>query len=278
VPINLNTLTLHALISIHTDAPIFDNKKVKLIRHKDTRAEYRDIQKNRNALLEYQKEQAKEIYKGVDYIISFVGLEGSKAVFFGVFKVGDWIMKNGEYYYDLTEEYVFEDYKDRVVIYWGKAAISWHQWYYKQEKEVSEILPKGYMGDFKGLTDFVLTFDELQRLVNNPDANRDWKSHLSSVNGVYLILDTSTKDGRLYVGSAYGNEGIWQRWTEYAKNSHGHNKEMVALQSLDKEHAKHFRFSILQALPSNVTSKEIVAIENLYKEKLGSRAYGLNAN
>lgn len=271
-------LTIQTLISIHSDASILDGKKVKLVRHKDTRTEYRDIQKDRDALLEYQKQQAKEIFRDVDYIISFIGLEGSKAVFFGVFRVGSVSRKNNEYYYDLQEETVFEDYKERMVIDWGKAAISWHQWYHKQEKEIAEILPAGYMGTFPGLTDFVLTFEELQRLVTHPEANRDWKSHLSSVNGVYLILDTSTKDGRLYVGSAYGNEGIWQRWTEYAKNSHGNNKEMVALHSLDKDHAKNFRFSILQALPSNITSKEITAIENLYKEKLGSRAYGLNKN
>ena len=109
-------LTLQFLLSIHQDRSYFDGKKVKLVRHKDTRKEYRDIQKDRHALIEYQKEQAKEIFKGVDYIISFIGLEGSKAVFFGVFKVGACSIKNGEFYYKLEEESVFKDYKDRVVI------------------------------------------------------------------------------------------------------------------------------------------------------------------
>ncbi len=34
---------------------------------------------------------------------------------------------------------------------------------------------------------------------------------VSSVNGVYLILDTRT--GNQYIGSAYGNDGIWQKWS-----------------------------------------------------------------
>ncbi len=41
---------------------------------------------------------------------------------------------------------------------------------------------------------------------------------------------------------------------------------------------RHCRYLILQTLPSNITQREIVAIENLYKQKLGSKAHGLNAN
>jgi hypothetical protein len=42
-----------------------------------------------------------------------------------------------------------------------------------------------------------------------------WWSALSSVGGVYLVLDTAT--GKAYVGSAYGTGGIWQRWSAYAE-------------------------------------------------------------
>jgi hypothetical protein len=270
-------LTIQEIVNHRTD--LFKNAKVKLVRHKDNRVEYREILKDEVKLLEYQKEQAKEIFKDTDYIISFIGQEGSKALLFGFFKVGKATERNGKFYYELTEVEDFcEDLIKRVVIDWGKAAISWYQWYHKQEKEIVEILPPGYIGDFPGLTNFVLDFDELQRLVNNPDANRDWKQNLSAVNGIYLVLDKSTKEGRQYVGSAYGKDGIWGRWTEYSKNSHGNNKQMVELHSLNRAHASGYRFSILQALPSNITPKEIVKIENLYKEKLGTKMTGLNSN
>ena len=63
--------TLQELIELKTD--FFKGKKVKLVRHKDSRTEYKDILKDREALLEYQKEQGREVFKNTDYLISFIG-------------------------------------------------------------------------------------------------------------------------------------------------------------------------------------------------------------
>lgn len=267
-------LSLNELFSLKTD--LFKNAKVKLVRHKDSRIEYRDMIKERSGLLAYQREQPKEVFKGCDYIISFIGLERRRSILFGVFRVDGVTFRDDKYHYDLTEIPEFDEYVDRIVIDWGGSAISWHQWYDAQPKEIVEILPKGYMGNFPGLLDFVLEFGELKRLTSNPEANADWRHHLSAVNGIYLILDTHT--GMQYIGSANGSEGIWQRWSHYAETKHGGNRELVALIDADENYQRHFRYSILQTLPSNITQREIVAIENLYKEKLGSKAHGLNAN
>lgn len=267
-------ITLQQILS--SQLPMLDGKKVKLVRHKDSRAEYRHVMKDREALLQYQREQAKDVFKGCDYIISFIGLERKRSVFIGVFKINSSGAKNGKHYYDLEPVSEFSDFVDRLVIDWGSNAISWHQWYDRQEKEVIEILPQGYIGNFPGLLDFVLEYDELKTLIDNPEANHEWCHHLSAVNGVYLILDSST--GQQYIGSANGSNGIWQRWSDYAGTGHGHNKELIALHKTDKTHHKNFKFSVLQSLPSNITQREIVEIENLYKQKLGSRAHGLNRN
>ncbi len=261
---------------LNSQSPILEGKKVKLVRHKDSRVEYRHVMKDRDALLEYQREQAKDIFKGCDYIICFIGLERKRSVFIGVFKVNGYDIRNEQYYYELELVPAFNAFVDRLIIDWGGNAISWHQWYDRQPKEIMEILPQGYIGNFPGLLDFVLEYDELKSLINNPDANYEWKHHLSAVNGVYLILDNST--GMQYIGSANGTNGIWQRWSDYAANGNGCNKELVALQKTDRHHHKNFRFSVLQSLPSNITQREIVAIEKLYKQKLGSRAHGLNRN
>lgn len=261
---------------LNTQSSILDGKKVKLVRHKDSRAEYRHIMKDRDALLQYQSEQPKDVFKGCDYIISFIGLERKRAVFIGVFKIKGSSFENGKYHYSLEPVLEFNDLIDRLVINWGDNAISWHQWYDRQEKEVVEILPQGYIGNFPGLLDFVLEYDELKKLIDNPEANYEWQHHLSAVNGIYLILDSST--GQQYIGSACGAKGIWQRWSSYAATGHGGNKELVALDEIDPAHHKNFRFSVLQSLPSNIAQREIVSIENLYKQKLGSRVYGLNRN
>ena len=110
---------------------------------------------------------------------------------------------------ELEELNVCPELIDRVIIDWGNATRAWHQDYKNYKKEILEILPKGYLGEFPGLTNFILEYNELKRLFENPDANRDWKNHLSSVNGIYMILDKST--GNQYIGSACGKFGIWTK-------------------------------------------------------------------
>ena len=268
-------LTLKSLIESQSD--ILNGKRVKLVRHKDDREEYRERIKHRESLLIYQEEQTSEVFKECDYIISFVGQDRNRSVLFGIFKVNGVRDRKGEYiYYDLEEIHDLDYLNDRVVIDWGSSARGWHQWYHKQDKEIVEIYPAGYVGSFPGLLEFVLEYEDLKKLTENPDANYDWKNHLSSVKGIYMILDTST--GHQYIGSACGKEGIWQRWQGYAKDIHGGNKLLKKLYLENPNCYKNFKYSVLQTLPSNVTNREIIKIENLYKEKLGTRVFGLNGN
>jgi len=267
-------LTIQEILNLKTD--ILSKSRVKLVRHKDSRAQYRELIKDRNELLKYQQEQVKPIFHDCDYIVSFIGKERRKSILFGIFKVNGFNQTNGKYYYNLEQLSEFEYLSNRIVIDWGNNAIAWHQWYDKQIKEIVQILPQGYLGEFPGLLDFVLDFNELEILINNPEANEDWKNQLSSVNGIYLILDSKT--GNQYVGSANGKEGIWQRWTDYAKTYHGNNNRLIELCKKDKNYHRAFKYSVLQTLPSNITKKEIDKIEALYKEKLGTKSFGLNEN
>lgn len=199
--------------------------------------------------------------------MSFASIASNKGVKFS----------KDRYWYDLEQVADFNLLVDRLVIDWGASARAWVQWYHKQPKNVLEVLPQGYIGTFPGLLDFVLEFDDLKTLIKNPEANYDWKHHLSAVNGVYLILDRKT--GKQYIGSAYGDKGIWGRWKSYVETGHGNNIELKKLLAADPAyHQRNFSFSILQTLPSNFDVKESVGIESLYKRKLGSIANSLNAN
>ena len=116
----------------------------------------------------------------------------------------------------------------------------------------------------------------MKDLFKNEGAHPDWRVPLSAVKGIYLILDET--EGRQYVGSAYGEEGIWGRWREYAVSKHGGNKLLREL--VEREpgvYPKQFRFSVLQTLPKTMTKDEVIRRETLYKDKLGTRA-GLNRN
>lgn len=261
---------------LNPQIPFLKNARVKVIRHKDDRLEYKEMLKDRKGIIEYQKTQESAVFSNCDYIIVFSGLDRRRAVFFGVFSVNGCKSIGGKYHYDLQQVDGCEDLIDRLIIDWGVNARAWHQWYDKQQKEILEILPSGYIGNFKGILDFVLEFDELKKLIKNPEANYEWHRHLSAVNGIYMILDEKT--GQQYIGSAYGKEGIWQRWSNYVANGTGGNKELVALHKSDPNYHKNFKFSVLQTLPSNMSDKEVIAVEALYKQKLGSRVHGLNRN
>jgi hypothetical protein len=92
-----------------------------------------------------------------------------------------------------------------------------------QKKDKPVVLIKGVnsIGDFISYDDVQLSYADLQRLIKDTDSNIAWVNALSSVNGVYLIRHIM--DGKLYVGSAYGKDGILGRWRAYARSGHGGN-------------------------------------------------------
>ena len=249
---------------------------VKLVRHKDSRQDLYNLYKsNRTKFLAYQNSQSKDIFKKVDYIISFIGEEGNLSRFIGVYQITDKRRISVDLFEYQMQEVLqqFDDLKERVIIKWSNA-ISWHQWI-KNKMEVIEIHPGLHYQQFTDYFDFILNFDELREIITNQ--YRDWKRMLSATKGVYLINDTKT--GKLYVGSAYGDDGIWGRWSNYSStNGHGNNKTLKELLKNDPIHGSHFQFSILMLLPSTVTADEAIKKEALFKKKLGTNSFGLNNN
>jgi len=144
--------------------------------------------------------------------------------------------------------------------------------------EVQEILREPYTGRrFPGYDDIDLSFEELESLVKS--ARADWMAALENIKGVYLISDTKT--GKRYVGSAYGDHGIWSRWSAYANSGHGGNVELKALvtdPTLDYCRVN-FRFALLEHRSSRTEDKIILDRESFWKRVLLTRGdYGLNQN
>lgn len=137
--------------------------------------------------------------------------------------------------------------------------------------EVAEILPDIFDNDiFPGYDKVNITWDELSRVIKKGT----WKTALENQKGVYLITDTS--NGKMYVGSAYGDDMILNRWKSYVKTGHGNN---VQLKKLSLKHIKtNFRFSILDIFKSTTDEQTIVERENWWKETLLSREFGYNMN
>ena len=269
----------------------FDREcKTKLVRHQDKRFGMSSL--IRDGWFElYQSLQARPVFRGCEQIISFCGDGGTRARFLGVFRVlkergpckpkipktcpfPEWAT-NSNYIYDLERRPEFADLEGRLVVDWGDGALAWHQ--HVRNKPVIEILPKGrVLPPFTDYLEFTLTHRELCDLITTPGAHRDWHSSLSAVAGVYLILAETT--GHQYIGSAYGLEGIWGRWRQYANNGHGNNEQLRRLVKASPAYPNAFRYSVLQVLPKTRAAKEIIDWEIQHKLKLGSRATGLNSN
>lgn len=144
--------------------------------------------------------------------------------------------------------------------------------------EVQEILREPFSGrSFPGFESIDLSFEELEALVRH--SRPDWRAALTSVKGIYLISDTGT--GKRYVGSAYGDHGIWSRWSEYAATGHGGNAELRTLVSDPTlEYCRRsFRFALLEHRPVSTPDEVILGREMYWKAILGSRGeHGLNRN
>lgn len=251
------------------------SSKIKLVRHKDRRIDvYNLYRTNRQEFFKYQSVQSRDIFKSVDYIVVFIGEESVFARFIGVYKLTDKKqLSDGNFEYEMEEVFGFDDLRERVIIKWENA-ISWHQWI-KNEMEVLEIHPGLHYKQFTDYSDFILNFDELKEIVTKQYS--DWKKMLSATKGIYLISDTKT--GKLYVGSAYGEDGIWGRWCKYVStNGHGDNKTLKELIATDPTHGNNFQFSILMLLPRTITADEAIKKERLFKSKLGTNSFGLNNN
>ena len=272
------------------------NSKFRLVRHAPDPSKYdRRVLIAGNWLPLYQAVQTKPVYLDSNVIVTFTADGGTRAKFYGVYSVvkqralsphdipEDCPYQNWryyEYFYELEHQTRYLDLEGRVVIDWGKG----RQWVQKSKREkdklVLEILPSSrasrVLQPFTDYLDFTLSYTELRDMIDNPDAHSDWQASLSAVAGVYSILAETT--GELYVGSAYGENGIWGRWEEYAANGHGGNSLLKETIKKNGDYPSSFRYSVLQVLPKSTIISEVIRWEQRYKEKLGSRATGLNLN
>jgi len=141
--------------------------------------------------------------------------------------------------------------------------------------ELIEVLREVYTGPgFEGYDKASLTWSNLVSIVKND--RPDWKTALSNMKGVYLI---SFPSGEHYVGSAYGDVGLWSRWRNYALTRHGGNIEMKKLdKATDGEFIEDAKFTVMEAWPTRTDDKFILERESYWKDVLMTRDSGINKN
>lgn len=265
-------------------------KEVKLIRHalsdKKCKKHY-----DEGKIKEYTQHQRKGFSDGYKYWMVFISDGGELARLEGFYKVLDEVPDipenkpegsldidqfDGKASIFIIEKLdTFNDYEGKMIIEWGKSARSWAQ-KGTTEKPIVAIQAKQLLL-FEGFEKLRLSYDKLKEIVEDKLSNENWHAILSSVYAIYLITDL--KSGMQYVGSAYSDVGgLLGRWTVYVKTRHGNNKRMKELLEREQERYRSFEFSVLEILPKNLSQDEVIHKENIWKDKLHTREFGLNDN
>lgn len=174
----------------------------------------------------------------------------------------------------------YRQYYGRVIIRYHKTVQTQGMFYSNvcDDLEVLEILPTLYDGDeFPGYDRVCLTYTQLANIIHFK--KRSWIAALENQKAVYLITDNAT--GKLYVGSATGDNGmLLSRWENYVATGHGGNVDLRCLVD-DKglEYVqRNFQYSILENYNARIDTKFILSRESWWKTALGSREHGYNKN
>jgi hypothetical protein len=229
---------------------------------------------------EWQSWQSRKNFER-KYIISLLQLLGvDKWLFAGGFRSEgcSYIDEENYYKYKTYEIDELKEFAGRLVVLFTRSG---RQSYLNAENwsnkiTVSEITPeKMVVEEFPGYNKTKLLRKKLEIIISQ--SIESWRTSLSNVSGVYLIADTKT--GKLYVGSATGDGGIWRRWSEYAENGHGGNKELkTLLKEKGIRYSDNFQYSILEIADTHASTNDVLNRESYWKDILCSRQHGYNAN
>ncbi len=216
------------------------------------------------------------------YIFALINFYPEKDtwLFGGIYEVVDKKEVNKSHSYKIKEVEKYADYVGRLKIKLEKPSRgrAFKLENHLDKMMVSEILKQPYSGEvFPGYDNINHDFSTLMPIFKNEKS--DWKTALKNVKGVYVITDKS--NGKNYVGSAYGDSGIWSRWSCYIGTAHGDNDELTKLIKKEGfEYAiQNFKLSLLEYRSMKTDDKVIINRESYWKEVFLSRGeFGYNLN
>ena len=208
------------------------------------------------------------------YILSLIYLNKDEWLFAGIYESISVTEVNDKckYKYETRLLDIANEFIGRLVIDFKKDFRASYLVLENQIKNMAilEIKREVIKIDFPGYDKVNVSWNELSNLIKTVS----WKTALENQKGVYLITDINS--GKMYVGSAYGENMILGRWENYIANGNGGNTE---LKKIDFEYIKkNFRYSILEIFKSTIDDEIIMARESWWKETLLTRKFGYNDN
>ena len=87
-------------------------------------------------------------------------------------------------------------------------------------------------------------------------------------------------NGKLYIGSAYGNDCLLNRWSSYVNNLTGENVELkkVLEEKGEKYIQTNFKYSILEIFDTKTKQEYILERESYWKKVFETKKFGMNKN
>lgn len=268
-----------------------------VVRHRPTAPELRkalawfaaDEPEVYNAYQCYHGERVERALVRATHLVSLIGHRPAQALFVGIYEVGGWAETSGAEWraletsrtlmelgdrgardgpilvFDLVCTDLLAPWKGKLVVDWPPPERSWWRWAARNKMLVSAIHDESVLVPrMVAWNELVLTWAQLGALP------RSWQTALAQWRGIYLILDRAS--GRSYVGSAYGAENLFSRWVAYASSGHGGNADLKGRDPTN------FTFSILQLVAPDLPADAVIHLEGTWKDRLGTREFGLNKN
>lgn len=231
-----------------------------------------------------KSKQANNNYSDAEYVLSFAQYYpyGSDYyIFGGLYEIEE--IKPEVYDqvgYKLTLQNEFKEYIKRLIVRLDRPIgrdlynIPFENVQRDFNPELYEIMPPTTLSNFNGYNNVHLLHKDLQIIVKYEAP--EWKNALETVKGIYVITDIS--NGKIYIGSATGENSIWQRWSSYAIGLNGGNKyfkNLVVNKSVDYIR-NNFTYSILEIFDMTTKDKYIKEREEYWMKVFQTQKFGMN--
>ena len=226
-----------------------------------------------------KSKQANNNYSDAEYVLSFAQYYpyGSDYyIFGGLYEIEE--IKPEVYDqvgYKLTMQNEFKEYIKRLIVRLDRPIgrdlynIPFENVQRDFNPELYEIMPPTTLSNFNGYNNVHLLHKDLQIIVKYEAP--EWKNALETVKGIYAITDIS--NGKIYIGSATGENSIWQRWCSYAKGLTGENKDLKnIIKEKGEDYIKNnFTYAILENFDIKTKDEYIYGREQYWIEVLQTK-------
>jgi len=215
-----------------------------------------------------------------DYLITFsqYNLYGSDFyIFGGIYEIKKaFPEKYGKNGYDIKLLKDYKEYRKRLIVKFktGRVFERWYLSLQDNDIEIFELFPDIASEKFNGYQNVSIVYKNLKIALNDPT----WIGALKNVKAIYAITDIS--NGKLYIGSACGNTGLFGRWSDYINNLTGGNQEFEDIKKINGEDyiKKNFKYSILEIFDTKTKQEYILERENYWKNVFETKKFGMNWN